>query len=95
MKTLIHERVELAQKGLNQAVICRMESGWAVLADRQILKGYCLLLPDPVPADLNELPIKERGIFLRDVSIIGDVLLEVCGAAIINYEILGLSLIHI
>lgn len=91
MTTLIHQRVDLAQKGQNPTVLCKMESGWAVFGDVQVLNGYCLLLPDPVPADLNSLSIEERGIFLRDMSLIGDAVLEVTGAARINYEMLGNS----
>ncbi len=53
MKTLIHERVEMAQAGTNPTVLCRMPSGWAVLGDAQFMPGYCLLLPDPVVPDLN------------------------------------------
>jgi diadenosine tetraphosphate (Ap4A) HIT family hydrolase len=91
MTTLIHQRVELAQKGENPTVVCKMESGWVVLSDAQLMNGYCLLLPDPVPPSLNDLPIPAREKFLRDMSIIGDALLEVTGAARINYEILGNS----
>ena len=91
MSTIIHQRVEASRIGENPTVICKMSSGWAVLADVQVLNGYCLLLPDPVPPDLNALPIAERELFLRDMSIIGDALLEVTGAARINYEILGNS----
>ena len=89
MTTLIHERVQLAREGKNPTVLAHMESGWAVFGDTQILNGYCLLLPDPVVSSLNELSIPEREKFLRDMSIIGDALLEVTGAARINYEILG------
>ena len=53
--TLIHERVEAARAGTNPTVICRMPSGWAVLGDAQFLRGYSLLLADPVVADLNAL----------------------------------------
>ena len=88
---MIHERVLSAQRGENPTVLCRMESGWAVMADMQILNGYCLLLPDPVPPDLNTLNLAERVTFLRDMSLIGDALLEVTGAVRINYEILGNS----
>jgi diadenosine tetraphosphate (Ap4A) HIT family hydrolase len=91
MTTLIHQRVELARKGENPTMLCKMESGWAVFGDVQILNGYCLLLPDPVPPSLNALSIPEREKFLRDMSIIGDALLEVTGAARVNYEILGNS----
>ena len=91
MNTLIHQRVELAREGKNPTVLARMESGWAVFGDSQILNGYCLLLPDPVVPSLNDLSLSEREKFLRDMSIIGDAILEVTGAARINYEILGNS----
>ncbi len=91
MSTLIHERVELARQGQNPTVICRVESGWVVLGDRQVLAGYCLLLPDPVPSSLNDLSLSERQVFLRDMTLVGDALLEVTGAWRINYEILGNS----
>jgi diadenosine tetraphosphate (Ap4A) HIT family hydrolase len=89
MTTLIHRRVEEAQKGKNPTVICRVPSGWVVLADKQLLRGYCLLLPDPVVNDLNALSIEQRAIYLQDMSIVGDALLEVTGTVRINYEIMG------
>ena len=53
MPTLIHRRVESARGDANPAVICRMRSGWAVLGDTQFLRGYALLLADPVVQNLN------------------------------------------
>jgi diadenosine tetraphosphate (Ap4A) HIT family hydrolase len=91
MTTLIHQRVAEAQRGENSKVICRMPSGWAVMGDRQVLSGYTLLLPDPVPPSLNNMPEEHRERFLHDMVILGDALLEVTGAARINYEILGNS----
>ena len=89
MTTLIHRRVQEAQQGTNPFVVCRVPSGWVVLGDTQILPGYSILLADPVAADLNTLPFEDRARFLGDMSIVGDALLEVTGAALINYEILG------
>ena len=89
MSTLIHRRVEAAQQGMNPTVICRVSSGWVVLGDVQFLPGYSLLLPDPVVPDLNALTMADRITFLQDMAILGDALLEVTGAARINYEILG------
>ena len=68
-----------------------MESGWAVFGDVQVLNGYCLLLPDPVAPTLNDLDSQARVNFLRDMTLIGDAILEVTGAVRINYEILGNS----
>jgi diadenosine tetraphosphate (Ap4A) HIT family hydrolase len=89
MPTLIHERVEAARAGTNPTVICRMPSGWAVLGDSQFLRGYSLLLADPVVPDLNALDARKRAEYLRDMTVLGDALLEVTGAYRINYEILG------
>jgi diadenosine tetraphosphate (Ap4A) HIT family hydrolase len=91
MTTLIHERVEAARAGTNPTVISRMPSGWAVLGDVQFLRGYALLLADPVVPDLNALDESRRIRFLQDMAILGDALLEVTGAYRINYEILGNS----
>ncbi|TVQ61882.1 MAG: hypothetical protein EA366_02885 [Spirulina sp. DLM2.Bin59] len=91
MFTLIHRWVEEARQGINPAVICRVPSGWVVLGDVQFLQGYSLLLPDPVVPSLNALTIEQRIIFLQDMTVLGDALLEVTGAVRINYEILGNS----
>ena len=89
MNTLIHERVEMCRAGTNPKTICRVQSGWVVIGDVQFLPGYSLILPDPVVTDLNALPIDQREVFLREVSVVGDALLELTDAFRINYEILG------
>lgn len=89
MTTLIHRRVEEAQQGKNAAVVCQMPSGWLVLGDTQVTPGYSILMSDPVVLDLNELSFEGRTCFLQDMCIVGDALLEVTGASLINYEILG------
>lgn len=87
--TLIHQRVQEANQGKNPKVIARMKSGWAVLGDSQFLKGYCLLLPDPVVAHLNDFVGDARCQFLDDMADLGDAVLAVTGALRINYEMLG------
>lgn len=89
MPTLIHRRVAACAAGENPTTICRMESGWAVLCDTQFLRGYSLLLPDPVFADINDLNKEQRMQFLYDMTIIGDAIREVTGSYRINYQILG------
>jgi diadenosine tetraphosphate (Ap4A) HIT family hydrolase len=87
--TAIHRQVDLARRGELARVIKRMPSGWAVLGDPQITHGYCLLLPDPVVADLNTLTGPARRQFLDDMVQLGDAVLRITGAERINYEILG------
>ncbi len=81
----------MARGGQNSAVIGRMASGWAVLGDSQLPRGYSLLLPDPVVGSINELQGSERARFLSDMIAIGDALLSVTNAYRINYEIQGNS----
>jgi diadenosine tetraphosphate (Ap4A) HIT family hydrolase len=85
----IHERVALARAGTNPTVICRMPSGWAVMCDMQHLRGYSILLPDPVAGSINDLNLEQRSAFLCDMVTVGDALLEVTGSFRINYAILG------
>jgi diadenosine tetraphosphate (Ap4A) HIT family hydrolase len=89
MSTAIHRCVEACRAGREPAVIARMRSGWAVMGQRQVLAGYCLLLPDPVVPHLNVLTAAERDGFLADLGRLGDAVLAATGALRINYAIFG------
>ena len=89
MSPTIPQRVEAARAGTNLTVICRVPSGWVVLCDTQFLRGYCILLPDPVVPSLNDLKRAQRAEYLCDMATVGDALLEVTGAYRINYAIAG------
>ena len=67
-----------------------MQSGWAVMADTQVLRGWCVLLPETVVPTINDLALPVRTQFLSDMATLGDALLAVTGAAgvvRINYAI--------
>ena len=87
--TAIHRRVAALRAGNDPTRVARVASGWVVLGDPQVFAGYCLLLPDPVVADLNALPETARTQFLSDMAAVGDVLLRLTGATRINYAIFG------
>jgi diadenosine tetraphosphate (Ap4A) HIT family hydrolase len=87
--TAIHHQVTAAREGREPRVIARLFTGWAVFGERQFVRGYALLLPDPVVPNLNALGARERIAFLSDMSRLGDALLKVTGAARINYAIFG------
>ena len=88
-RTAIHRLVEACRAGDEPRVIARLESGWAVFGERQFLRGYVLLLPDPVVSSLNALEGWRRAAYLLDLARLGDAVLEVTGALRINYAILG------
>jgi diadenosine tetraphosphate (Ap4A) HIT family hydrolase len=81
--------VEACRAGALPAVVARLHSGWVVMAERQVLTGYCLLLPDPVVPDLNALSPAARAQFLSDMARVGDALLATTGAVRINYAMFG------
>lgn len=89
MPTAIHRRVEACRAGADPTMILRMASGWAVLGDPQVLRGYCLLLPDPVVPQMNALTGARRAQFLLDMVTLGDAVLHEVGAVRINYAMFG------
>jgi diadenosine tetraphosphate (Ap4A) HIT family hydrolase len=87
--TAIHQQVAAAREGKDPRVAARLSCGWVVFGERQFVRGYVLLLPDPVVPTLNALGARERGQFLVDMARLGDALLKVTNALRINYAILG------
>jgi diadenosine tetraphosphate (Ap4A) HIT family hydrolase len=87
--TAIHQQVVAAREGKDPRVAARLSCGWVVFGERQFVRGYVLLLPDPVVPTLNALGARERGQFLVDMARLGDALLKVTNALRINYAILG------
>jgi diadenosine tetraphosphate (Ap4A) HIT family hydrolase len=71
------------------AVVARMPSGWAVMGERQVFAGYCLLLPDPVVPHLNALTGSAREQFLSDMARLGDAVLAATSGLRINYALFG------
>lgn len=86
----IAQRVERLRRGEDGQVLARMAGGWAILANQQpdALTGCCMLLPDPVVPQLNDLEEGPRAQFLVDLARLGDAVLAVTGAERINYLIL-------
>jgi len=84
-------RIEMACNGTNPSIICRVPSGWVALADMQYLRGYCILLADPVVESINALDQPARARFMLDMSIVGDALLRVTDSFRINYGMMSNS----
>jgi diadenosine tetraphosphate (Ap4A) HIT family hydrolase len=89
MTTAIHRMVESCRRGDDPTVVARVRSGWAVMGQRQVLAGYCLLLPDPVVPHLNALDRASLDVFLSDLGLLGEAVLAATGALRINYAIFG------
>ncbi len=87
--TAIHALVERCRAAEHPGMVARLRSGWVVMGERQVLPGYCLLLPDPVVPHLNALAPGLRAEFLADMAAVGDALLAIAAAARINYALFG------
>jgi diadenosine tetraphosphate (Ap4A) HIT family hydrolase len=87
--TAIHAMVERCRAASYPAAVAKLRSGWVVMGERQVLTGYCLLLPDPVVPHLNALKQERRGQFLSDMAMVGDALLAVTAGLRINYAVFG------
>jgi len=87
--TAIHRMVERCRAADYPALVARMPSGWAVMGERQVFAGYCLLLPDPVVPHLNALADPAREQFLSDMARLGDAVLAATSGLRINYAMFG------
>lgn len=87
--TAIHRRVAALRAGVDPTLIMPMRSGWAVFGNQQFLRGYCLLLPDPVVPHLNDMGAAHRLQFLQDMASLGDAVLTATGALRVNYAMFG------
>lgn len=80
---------ELLKEVKTQLSFVKCLQAGQLLVIHNLYYGYCLLLSDPVVADLNDLKGSQRTQYLNDMALIGDALLSVTDAFRINYEILG------
>lgn len=85
----ITEQVHACRAGKHPRLVARMASGWLVLAPSQRLRGYCILLADPIVNSLNDLDHAARAQFLADMARAGDAISEVVKPVRLNYEMLG------
>lgn len=87
--TAIHRMVDRCRAADYPSMVARMRSGWAVMGERQVFTGYCLLIPDPVVPHLNALGAQARVQFLSDMALVGDAVMMAMSALRINYALFG------
>ena len=85
----IQGRVDAAFAGANPTVIARMQSGFAIMCDTQLLPGYAQLIPVPLIAHLHDLPLEKQVEFLRDMALVGRAVGDVTNCKRVMYGIFG------
>ncbi|MFB7465085.1 HIT family protein [Streptomyces sp. NPDC056224] len=89
------DRIGSAHRGENPTVLRRLDSGFAVIGDRQFLPGYSVLLTDdPAVTRLSDLPRARRTAYLSDLERLAEAVERACrrldpAFRRVNIEILG------
>ena len=83
------ERLAELAEGANPRLVLRLRSGFAVMADNQWLRGYCILLAYPEAGQLTDLKIEDREQFLYDMSLLGEAVMAVTECKRMNYAMYG------
>lgn len=86
---LICDRIEKIKMGTNPYFIKEFTTGYAVLGDYQLFKGYTLFLSKIHASELHELNESFRITFLREMSIVAEAVFKAFKPKKLNYELLG------
>jgi len=72
-----------------------MESGYVVLCDFQYFEGYTIFLSKTHTNELHKLKDTERSLFLEEMAIVAEAVINAFHPKKLNYELLGNSDSHI
>ncbi|MDO8611060.1 MAG: HIT family protein [bacterium] len=95
MKCLVCDRIELIKKGQNKYFVKEMKSGYVVLCDFQYFHGYTIFLSKIHTNELHKLGKKQSELFLKEMAIVAEAVINTFKPKKLNYELLGNSDSHI
>ncbi len=76
-------------------LIAELETGYAVLADNQHIRGYTIFVCKTCVPELHELPPAVRSRFLEEMALVAEATFRACAPRKLNYELLGNSVSHL
>ena len=91
---LICRRIGTIRDGANPYFVAELPTGYAVLADSQLYRGYTIFLSKMCVAELHELAEERQG-FLRDMAVVAEAVFRAFAPVKLNYELLGNSERHL
>lgn len=86
---LICERIRLIQAGENPWFVRELDTGYVVLGDHQLFRGYTLLLHKEHHTELHQLDRAARLRFLEEMAIVSEAVHHAFQAEKMNLELLG------
>lgn len=92
---LICNRIKEIKIGTNPYLIKELTTGYVVLGDYQLFKGYTLFLCKIHTSELHELNNKFKTTFLQEMSIVAEAVFKAFTPEKLNYELLGNTQSHL
>ena len=79
----------------NPYFVAELETGYAVLADNQYVRGYALFISKTCVPELHELAPERRSRFLDEMATVAEAMFRAFAPRKLNYELLGNSVPHL
>ena len=93
---LICDRIEMIKNGENPYFVKELETGYVVIGDNQHFYGYALFLyKNHKYTELFEMDIKERTLFMQEMTMVAKAVKRAFGPEKMNYELLGMGDAHL
>lgn len=79
----------------NPYFVAELETGYAVLGDHQIYRGYTVFVAKRCVGELHLLPLETRTRFLEEMALVSEAVFRAFSPRKLNYELLGNSVPHL
>lgn len=90
----ICKRIQQIKDNTSPHFIAELQTGYAVLGDHQLFRGYALLLLKEHQSELHELSHAKKMAFLEEMAIVAEAVHRAFNPEKLNYELLGNSMSH-
>lgn len=90
---MICEQIRACREERHVGLIAELDSGFAVLGEHQLFRGYSVLLCKEPATELHELSASMRETYLREMSQLAEAVARVVRPHKLNYECLG-NVVH-
>lgn len=90
----ICERIEQIKTNTNPHFVAELQTGYVVVGDHQLFRGYALLLHKEHKTELHELEHTNKIAFLEEMTIVAEAVYKAFKPEKLIYELLGNGMPH-
>lgn len=91
----ICQRIQDIKNGTNPYLVAELKSGYVVMCDFQLFKGYTIFLSKTHVSELHLLSADQREFFLHEMAMVAEAVYKAFTPKKLNYELLGNTDNHI